>query len=432
MANPFSNIAQIMGNRGMQQAAPAPTDPKQQTMMQQLGITNPLLQQFGQQVGNLMGVDTRSAAQQTAAGMQGLDPSNPQSLLAVAQAIQGSDPEKAALLRGRAAEIAAAQRAKQQEMAAIQQEKQALEAKNVASKEGLMKFAEYKYGDSPEKLSVAEQNILSGNITSASDFNAFFDSKQKKNELSPEQVASLNSAAQFRYGDSPEALSVIESNIRSGNITKADDFDNYVPKQDKAQTFPMSPATEKQLIAYQDTANGALATSNRTNKLLERFYSIDPNQYSSGFEATVKTFFKDVGGLRDEISFLRTSATAEINNSIVSSLPKGAASDRDVNLFSRGFPAENAPIAEVIAYLESANRISKATLDTQILFENYLEGQIRSGREPTSLGFSKMKVMYGNSANRLREIMQSDNEEIKQKALSDFEAAYGLIPQEFR
>jgi hypothetical protein len=60
----IGRIARIMGNKGATPAAPVPTDPRQQTMMQQMGITNPLLQQFGQQIANLTGTDTRSAAQQ--------------------------------------------------------------------------------------------------------------------------------------------------------------------------------------------------------------------------------------------------------------------------------------------------------------------------------------------------------------------------------
>lgn len=82
MANPqlISNIAQIMGNRGMQPAAPASTDPRQQTMMQQLGITNPLLQQFGQQVGNLIGVDMRSPVQQLNASLGGVEGSSDEAL----------------------------------------------------------------------------------------------------------------------------------------------------------------------------------------------------------------------------------------------------------------------------------------------------------------------------------------------------------------
>ena len=119
----ISNIAQIMGNRGVQQGAPAPADPRQQTMLQQLGITNPLLQQFGQQVGNLMGVDTRSAMQQTNAAIAAVkDPSTYQGQLEIAKAIMNVDPMKGAELLAAAEEKRRAQLAAQQRREALQRQ----------------------------------------------------------------------------------------------------------------------------------------------------------------------------------------------------------------------------------------------------------------------------------------------------------------------
>lgn len=127
MANPFSNIAQIMGNRGVQQGAPVPTDPRQQTMMQQLGITNPLLQQFGQQIGNLAGVDTRSAMQQTNAAIASVrDPSSYEGQLQIAQAVMNIDPIKGAELIAAAEEKRRAQLAAQQRREALQRQAKAL------------------------------------------------------------------------------------------------------------------------------------------------------------------------------------------------------------------------------------------------------------------------------------------------------------------
>jgi len=105
MANPFSNIAQIMGNAGMQQAAPAPTDPRQQTMMQQLGVTNPLLQQFGKQLGNAAGVDMRSPVQQVNAEIRGVEnPNSYEGKLKLAQAVMKVDPMKGSALLAAAEE----------------------------------------------------------------------------------------------------------------------------------------------------------------------------------------------------------------------------------------------------------------------------------------------------------------------------------------
>jgi len=129
MANPFSNLAQIMGNAGMQQAAPAPTDPRQQTMMQQLGVTNPLLQQFGQQLGNVAGVDMRSPAQQMNKLLQGADTSTPEGRQAVLAAVSKVDPMKALELDMQFKKQAQADEANKLNMALKRQELANAEAK---------------------------------------------------------------------------------------------------------------------------------------------------------------------------------------------------------------------------------------------------------------------------------------------------------------
>ena len=115
----ISNIAQIMGNRGVQQGAPVPTDPRQQTMMQQLGITNPLLQQFGQQVGNLVGADTRSAAQQLTGSLGKIDATAPdaleQQLVTLANSPAAS-PEQRLTAVNKLKELRAAEASKRQQM----------------------------------------------------------------------------------------------------------------------------------------------------------------------------------------------------------------------------------------------------------------------------------------------------------------------------
>jgi len=65
--NRISNIAKIMGNRGVTEAPPAPANPYYQNRVQQMGVTNPLLQQLGNSIGRMTGQDMRSPAQQAAA-----------------------------------------------------------------------------------------------------------------------------------------------------------------------------------------------------------------------------------------------------------------------------------------------------------------------------------------------------------------------------
>lgn len=112
----FQNLREA-GSRS-RPSNPMPTDPRDLNRLQAAGVQNPMLQMFGRGLSDVLGTDIRSPNEKLKAGMQGLDPSNPQSLLAVAQAIQSSDPEKAAQLRAKAAEITAAQTAQQQQKAA--------------------------------------------------------------------------------------------------------------------------------------------------------------------------------------------------------------------------------------------------------------------------------------------------------------------------
>lgn len=51
-----------------------PSDPRDQNLLQKAGVTNPLLQQFGQGLGGMFGVDMRSQNQQMQGALQAIDP----------------------------------------------------------------------------------------------------------------------------------------------------------------------------------------------------------------------------------------------------------------------------------------------------------------------------------------------------------------------
>ena len=112
MSQESINRAAMLFAGGGQRQNPIPADPRQQTMMQQLGITNPLLQQFGQQIGNLAGVDMRSPMQQTNAAIAKVkNPDSYQGQLEIAKAMMNVDPAKGAELLAAAEEKRRAQQA---------------------------------------------------------------------------------------------------------------------------------------------------------------------------------------------------------------------------------------------------------------------------------------------------------------------------------
>ena len=82
---------QTLGQGG----APVPQDPNQQNLLQKAGVTNPLLQQFGQGFGNVFGVETRSPMEQFAANTKGLDTSTPEGRAAYLRELAKVKPEEA-------------------------------------------------------------------------------------------------------------------------------------------------------------------------------------------------------------------------------------------------------------------------------------------------------------------------------------------------
>ena len=69
----FSNLRQASMPYQRQPAQPVSTDPRQQTALQAAGVTNPMLQMFGQGLGGMLGTEMRSPAQQEQAMLRGLD-----------------------------------------------------------------------------------------------------------------------------------------------------------------------------------------------------------------------------------------------------------------------------------------------------------------------------------------------------------------------
>lgn len=75
-----------------------PTDPMQMNAMQRRGVSNPLLQQFGQGLGTALGQEMRSPDEQLKAAMKGVNLSDPRALLAMADKMKNIDPISAAKL----------------------------------------------------------------------------------------------------------------------------------------------------------------------------------------------------------------------------------------------------------------------------------------------------------------------------------------------
>jgi hypothetical protein len=69
-----------------------PADPRQRNAMQAAGVTNPLLQRFGQGLGGILGTDMSSPMDQFGAAIQNIDTSTPEGKKALLSALSKVDP----------------------------------------------------------------------------------------------------------------------------------------------------------------------------------------------------------------------------------------------------------------------------------------------------------------------------------------------------
>jgi len=80
-------------NQQMAPRQPAPQLPvEQQNLMQRFGVTDPMLQQFGQGLAGALGVETRSPMAQLGSALQDIDTSTPEGKKALLSALSKVDP----------------------------------------------------------------------------------------------------------------------------------------------------------------------------------------------------------------------------------------------------------------------------------------------------------------------------------------------------
>lgn len=200
-------------------------------------------------------------------------------------------------------------------------------------------------------------------------------------------TTSLLSSAGLQYANRPDDLAVITAAIASGAITDAKQFKDYAPIPDGSEALQPGPDIEKYNILGIENSNAAAQGVNRIDSILSSVYQSGAlDRAPSGKFSDVVEGGRQFLGLRDTISQIRTAFTGEKNLALIGSMPKGAASDRDVALFSQGYPPDNASVAEMVSWLESAKVAMYRVQDYQAISEQILSQQLNSGLAPTTIG----------------------------------------------
>lgn len=120
---------------------------------------------------------------------------------------------------------------------------------------------------------------------------------------------------------------------------------------------PLDASAQATVNAAQTAAAQATQTYQRTAQLANALNSAD---FTGGVGATFNDALTKMTGSKDAGQQLRGQLAQFANNSILSELPPGSASDKDIQLVRNGVPADNAGKDTWQAYLASVGRVQQA------------------------------------------------------------------------
>ena len=201
---------------------------------------------------------------------------------------------------------------------------------------------------------------------------------------------------------------------------------------DPKERGSIPPNVEKRIIDM-DVESGKSTIGFGRARQLKNDLIASPEK-SAGVISTLRTQVLDFAGLRDAEEQQKTDFLRTRNTDIVNGLPPGVASDRDIEIFSQGFPDATAGSAEIIRYLEAEEKILAAQSDMSALFQQHINKQVENGIEATTSGFEYERRKYANVMTEFRNKVENAtdqqgnplySEEDKKRFLQE---ALGFVP----
>jgi hypothetical protein len=122
------------------------------------------------------------------------------------------------------------------------------------------------------------------------------------------------------------------------------------------ENVKMSSALEKQILKAQDDYFTNDQQARQMKVLADDIQRMD---IGGGVSSTTSEKFKSILGSQDEVTELRRRFNAIRTSQAVVNLPPGVASDKDIELALKGFPAENANAMQIISFLKGQEKLAK-------------------------------------------------------------------------
>jgi len=396
-------------------------------LAQQLATSNP--QEAAKVMQAATALEQKQGQQKALEGMFTEEVPTSQSIMAAGKAaLAAGDPQTALALQERATALGTTTRQKETRRKAAVTELQGFMQDPRISKE--------------DKLQV--RGVLQGLATGQTDVEAVEPQLQGfRNRFKPQAVGSRAA---------PQIVEVLEEQP-DGSMKKVTKFALQDPVTGKLtyETVGLTPPKE---FAPEDTSGakkGDVAQSARSpwekmnevaatssislirNKNLATQIASEPDK-ATGLVSQVRTEVLDIAGLRDAEENLKTEFLRGVNTEIIGSLPPGVASDRDIEIFSSGFPDDSWSTQKILEYLEVERRFLGALQDKALLAEQFLSTQMTSGQDGNFVGFNAYQRGYSTAMTNLgmnikEEVAKgADPVQAQQRHMAAFKQAFGFTP----
>lgn len=155
---------------------------------------------------------------------------------------------------------------------------------------------------------------------------------------------------------------------------------------------------------------------------------------SGGIRRSNMEWIKETIGGQDEVSAMRTNYKRLRNNAVISNLPKGSASDRDIEIAMGGFPGENANTSQITGFLRGMAKMSAIEEATEAAKAEWGGAVKHLGKTPKDIEIMGVQVPKGttfsefvkkNSERFAGDTLKRFETESNNKSVDNLEAKYG-------
>ncbi len=222
-----------------------------------------------------------------------------------------------------------------------------------------------------------------------------------------------------------------------GEVIKKDLGPSKVEPEEDTEQGSVPASVERRMIAISEESTKAGTLLSRNRSLRDSLHA--GTAKTTGVLSDLRTTALNFGGMRDKEEEDKTLYLKNRNTDIINSLPPGVASDKDIAIFSQGFPEANAGRQEILNYLAAEERILAAQQDMAVVFEQHLEKQIMEGRDASTVGYESKRQAYGNYMGKVLNAMEKEKDknpgqafEIEERYSKQMQQDLGFVPTFYR